>query len=74
MLKSAFSLEDFLKVISQFLIMFLFYRFFWSVVKKMSLEEHKQLLNFTTGSDRVPVGGLAKLKFIIAKNGEHSDR
>ena len=40
----------------------------------MSLEEHKQLLNFTTGSDRVPVGGLAKLKFIIAKNGEHSER
>jgi len=40
----------------------------------MSLEEHKQLLSFTTGSDRVPVGGLAKLKFIIAKNGEDSDR
>ena len=40
----------------------------------MSQEEVKQLLNFTTGSDRVPVGGLAKLKLIIAKNGEDSDR
>ena len=53
---------------------FLLDRFFWSVVNEMTLEEHKQLLNFTTGSDRVPVGGLAKLKFIIAKNGEDSDR
>ena len=40
----------------------------------MSQEEVKQLLNFTTGSDRVPVGGLAKLKLIIAKNGEDSER
>lgn len=47
---------------------------FWTVVHSMTREEVKQLLNFTTGSDRVPVGGLAKLKLIIAKNGDDSDR
>lgn len=49
-------------------------RYFWEVVHDMSHDELKQLLNFTTGSDRVPIGGLAKLKLIIAKNGEDSDR
>merc|ERR1712013_312611 len=34
----------------------------------------RKLLQFTTGSDRIPVGGLAKLKLIIAKNGPDSDR
>jgi len=48
--------------------------YFWQVVHSMSNEEQRQLLNFTTGSDRVPVGGLAKLKMIIAKNGPDSDR
>ena len=28
----------------------------------------------SAGSDRIPVGGLAKLKLIIAKNGPDSDR
>lgn len=49
-------------------------RNFWEIVHSMTREEVKQLLNFTTGSDRVPVGGLAKLKLIIARNGEDSDR
>ncbi|XP_046684571.1 ubiquitin-protein ligase E3A-like [Homalodisca vitripennis] len=30
--------------------------------------------SFATGSDRVPVGGLSKLKLIIARNGPDSDR
>ena len=30
-------------------------------------DEKKQLLFFTTGCDRVPVGGLANFKFAIAK-------
>ena len=29
---------------------------------------------FTTGSDRVPIGGLGKLKLVIARNGSDSDR
>ena len=40
----------------------------------MDLEDKRKLLQFTTGSDRIPVGGLAKLKLIIAKNGPDSDR
>ena len=40
----------------------------------MDLEDKRRLLQFTTGSDRIPVGGLAKLKLIIAKNGPDSDR
>lgn len=40
----------------------------------MTEEDKKKLLQFTTGTDRVPVGGLSKLKMIIAKNGPDSDR
>ena len=36
--------------------------------------EKKQLLSFTTGTDRVAIGGLAKTKFVIAKQGPDSDR
>ncbi|XP_067858580.1 probable E3 ubiquitin-protein ligase HECTD2 [Heptranchias perlo] len=42
-------------------------RYFWDVVLGFSLELQKQLLHFTTGSDRVPVGGLADLSFKITK-------
>ena len=31
-------------------------------------------MQFTTGSDRVPIGGLGKLKLVIARNGSDSDR
>lgn len=31
-------------------------------------------LQFTTGTDRAPVGGLGKLKMIVAKNGSDTDR
>ena len=40
----------------------------------MDEEQKRKLLQFTTGSDRVPVGGLSKLKLIIAKNGPDTDR
>ncbi|XP_078079045.1 putative E3 ubiquitin-protein ligase HECTD2 [Mustelus asterias] len=42
-------------------------RYFWDVVFGFGLELQKQLLHFTTGSDRVPVGGLADLSFKITK-------
>ena len=35
----------------------------------MTEEEKKSLLVFTTGSDKVPVGGLGKLQFVVARNG-----
>ncbi|XP_038055460.1 ubiquitin-protein ligase E3A-like [Patiria miniata] len=47
---------------------------FWEIVHRMLADQKKKLLMFTTGSDRVPVGGLAKLRLIIAKNGPDSDR
>uniref|UniRef100_F6XVY9 HECT-type E3 ubiquitin transferase n=1 Tax=Ciona intestinalis TaxID=7719 RepID=F6XVY9_CIOIN len=47
---------------------------FWSVVHELSEEEQKTLLQFSTGSDRAPVGGLSKLKMILARNGPDSDR
>ncbi|XP_013411636.1 ubiquitin-protein ligase E3A-like [Lingula anatina] len=49
-------------------------RNFWEVVHEFSEEQKRQLLQFATGSDRVPVGGLSKLKLIIARNGPDSDR
>ena len=52
----------------------LHYRWFWEAVHGMDLEDKRRLLQFTTGSDRIPVGGLAKLKLTIAKNGSDSER
>ncbi|XP_048526235.1 ubiquitin-protein ligase E3A isoform X2 [Dendroctonus ponderosae] len=47
---------------------------FWSLVHAFSLEDKRKLLQFTTGSDRVPIGGLSRLKLVIARNGPDSDR
>lgn len=49
-------------------------RSFWGIVHEFSLEQKRKLLQFTTGSDRVPVGGLSKLKLVIARHGPDSDR
>jgi hypothetical protein len=45
-------------------------RDFWSVVKRYSQEELKRLLEFVTASDRVPVGGMRNLVFVVQRNGE----
>ncbi|XP_046885938.1 probable E3 ubiquitin-protein ligase HECTD2 [Hypomesus transpacificus] len=42
-------------------------RCFWEVVLAFPLELQKKLLHFATGSDRIPVGGMADLNFKIAK-------
>ncbi|XP_073722885.1 probable E3 ubiquitin-protein ligase HECTD2 isoform X2 [Misgurnus anguillicaudatus] len=42
-------------------------RAFWDVVLAFPSELQKKLLHFTTGSDRVPVGGMADLNFKISK-------
>ena len=44
----------------------LFVRNFWDVVLALPLEMHKRLLHFTTGSDRIPVGGMAEMSFKIS--------
>lgn len=56
------------------MIVFLIFRDFWDVLHKFDEEKKRQFLQFTTGTDRVPVGGLAKLKLIVARNGPDSDR
>ncbi|KAJ2786715.1 hypothetical protein GGI15_001293 [Coemansia interrupta] len=49
-------------------------KFFWEVVRGFTDELKRKLLFFATSSDRVPIGGLSKLHFVIAKNGGDSDR
>lgn len=49
-------------------------RDFWETVHSFGQEQKRLFLQFTTGTDRAPVGGLGKLKMIIAKNGPDSDR
>ncbi|KAK2149458.1 hypothetical protein LSH36_451g01060 [Paralvinella palmiformis] len=49
-------------------------RYFWEVVHAFSEEQQRKLLQFATGSDCVPVGGLSKLKLVIARHGPDSDR
>ncbi|KAJ1728971.1 hypothetical protein LPJ61_003753 [Coemansia biformis] len=49
-------------------------RHFWEVVAGFTDELKRKLLFFATSSDRVPIGGLSKLHFVIAKNGGDSDR
>ena len=47
--------------------MFLLCRMFWDVVKIMPLEMQKRFLLFTTGSDRIPIGGMAEMTFKITR-------
>ncbi|XP_066435273.1 ubiquitin-protein ligase E3A isoform X2 [Eleutherodactylus coqui] len=49
-------------------------RDFWDIVNSFTDEQKRLFLQFTTGTDRAPVGGLGKLKMIIAKNGPDTDR
>lgn len=45
-------------------------RDFWSIVRKYDDRMKRNLLEFVTASDRVPVGGLRNLQFVIQRNGE----
>jgi hypothetical protein len=47
---------------------------FWHVVRDMSADQHRQLLEFVTASDRVPVNGMRSVTFIVQKNGEDDSR
>lgn len=48
-------------------------RFFWDVVLAFPLELQKKLLHFTTGSDRVPVGGTSNLIFRVSRMDVQTD-
>ncbi|KAL8363397.1 hypothetical protein RB601_009256 [Gaeumannomyces tritici] len=45
-------------------------RDFWSIVKKFDGGMRRKLLEFVTASDRVPVGGMKNLQFVVQRNGE----
>ncbi|KAI0899139.1 hypothetical protein F4806DRAFT_325262 [Annulohypoxylon nitens] len=45
-------------------------RDFWSIVKRYDDRMRRKLLEFVTASDRVPVGGMANIQFVVQKNGE----
>lgn len=47
---------------------------FWSIIHELTIEQKKQFLFFSTGSDRTPVGGLGNLPFCIMRNGDDSDQ
>ncbi|PHH80061.1 hypothetical protein CDD82_1993 [Ophiocordyceps australis] len=47
-------------------------RDFWSVVKRYDHDMKRRLLEFVTSSDRVPVGGMRNLQFVVQRNGEES--
>ena len=44
-------------------------RDFWHVVRQYSPEKKRQLLEFVTASDRVPVNGIGTILFVIQRNG-----
>ncbi|KAG7286077.1 hypothetical protein NEMBOFW57_008380 [Staphylotrichum longicolle] len=46
---------------------------FWSVVKRFDDRMKRKLLEFVTASDRVPVGGVKNMMFIVQRNGEEDD-
>ncbi|KAI1649369.1 uncharacterized protein F4817DRAFT_34691 [Daldinia loculata] len=45
-------------------------RDFWSIIKRYDSDMRRKLLEFVTASDRVPVGGMANIQFVVQKNGE----
>ncbi|RYP76263.1 hypothetical protein DL771_001882 [Monosporascus sp. 5C6A] len=48
-------------------------RDFWAVVRRFDPAMRRRLLEFVTASDRVPVGGLRNVQFVVQRNGEETD-
>ncbi len=48
-------------------------RDFWSIVKRYDDRMKRKLLEFVTASDRVPVGGMKNLQFVVQRNGEEGE-
>ena len=46
----------------------LYFRSFWDIVLSWSQPLQKSLLMFTTGSDRIPIGGMAEMSFKITRH------
>ncbi|KAL8970225.1 MAG: hypothetical protein Q9183_001620 [Haloplaca sp. 2 TL-2023] len=47
---------------------------FWDTVQDFSPDQLRNLLEFVTASDRVPVTGVESLQFLVQKNGEGDER
>ncbi|KAM7218083.1 ubiquitin-protein ligase E3A [Rhypophila decipiens] len=48
-------------------------RDFWSIVKRYDNDMKRKLLEFVTASDRVPVGGIKNMMFILQRNGSEEE-
>ena len=46
----------------------------WQVLQEMTLEQKQKFLKFFSGSDRAPIGGLAKLGFLVQRAGPDTNR
>lgn len=46
---------------------------FWSIVKRYDEAMKRKLLEFVTASDRVPVGGIKNMMFVLQKNGVETE-
>ena len=46
---------------------------FWEVVHGFSAQQRRQLLEFVTASERVPVSGLEGLQFTVMRNGPDTE-
>ncbi|GKT32901.1 hypothetical protein ADUPG1_006948 [Aduncisulcus paluster] len=44
-------------------------KMFWKVLKRFDNEQKQNFLTFATGTNRVPIGGLKELKFVIVRGG-----
>ncbi|KAK2734057.1 hypothetical protein FQN55_002925 [Onygenales sp. PD_40] len=47
---------------------------FWNIVRRYPQTRKRQLLEFVTASDRVPVNGISSIMFVIQKNGTGDSR
>ena len=50
-----------------------FIDWFWKVVNEFNTSQKQGLLEFVTGSSRIPMGGYSKLKFVIQKTSSTID-
>lgn len=49
-------------------------RWFWEIARELSAADRRRLLQFATGSDRVPLMGLRSLKFCLQRAGDDATR
>jgi ubiquitin-protein ligase E3 A len=47
---------------------------FWQIVHSLSDDEKRHFMSFATGSDRIPIGGISSMQFVIRHAGGDTDR